>query len=177
MKRTLLAILIVFLAAGLVIAQKFRYDYDRSLDFQKFRTFAWMPDIKPPMPANVEPQVADGWIRDAVEKALTSKGMTKSDPEEADLMVSYLTFAQTNMSSQQADAQDVNRLPYGHWRPFGNTLPDSRLRTEGTLIVDLVDPKTQKLVWRGQVKDVLKKPDDPGKLRKLTSTNELLKGR
>ncbi len=166
MKRTLLAILIVCLAAGLVAAQKFRYDYDRSLDFQKFRTFAWMPDIKPPMPPNLEPEVVDGWIRDAVEKELTAKGMTKSDPEEADLMVSYLTFAQTSMSSQEADAQDVNRLPYGHWRPFGNTLPDSRLRTEGTLIVDLVDPKTRKLVWRGQVKDVLKKPDDPGKLRK-----------
>ena len=91
---------------------------------------------------------------------------TKSDSEEADLMVSYLTFAQTSMSSQEADAQDVNRLPYGHWRPFGNTLPDSRLRTEGTLILDLVDPKTRKLVWRGQVKDVRKNPDDPGKLRK-----------
>ena len=89
MKRTLLAILIVFLAAGLVIAQKFRYDYDRSLDFQKFRTFAWMPDIKPPMPPNLEPQVADGWIRDAVEKELTAKSMTKSDPEEADLQAPF----------------------------------------------------------------------------------------
>lgn len=166
MKRGLPAILIVFLAIGTAAAQKFSYDYDRSLDFQKFRTFSWMPNITPPMPMNVQPEVVDRWIRQAVEEQLTAKGMTQSDPAQADLMISYLTFAQATMSSQEADAQDINRLPYGHWRPFAATLPDSRLRTEGTLIVDLVDPKTQKLVWRGQVKDAMKDPGNPDKLRK-----------
>ena len=166
MKKTASLISISLLAVGLAVAQKVRTDYDRSLDFQQFKTYAWMEDIKLPMPALLDARELDGWVRSAVEEQLESRGLQIVDAGQADLLATYFTYVRSNLENQEADVQSRARLPYGHWRPFAETAPDSRLHTEGVLIVDLVNAQNKTLVWRGEISDALKDPGNAEKIRK-----------
>lgn len=167
MKKATCLTLIALFAVGFAAAQQIRTDYDRSLDFDQFETYAWMEDIQLPIPARLDAEQLDGWVRTAVEEQLATLGLKKADSaEEADLLVTYLTYLKQSMSSQEADVRSRSRLPYGHWRPFGDTVPDSRLHSEGTLILDLVDAGTKKLAWRGEVRQALKDPGNAEKVRK-----------
>jgi hypothetical protein len=49
--------------------------------------------------------------------------------------------------------------PYWRWRWWGPPVPEVTQYTEGTVVVDVVNPKTKELLWRGQ--GVAAVSDDP----------------
>ncbi len=114
-------------------------DYDKSVDFAKYRTYKWIENAPPPENALVMKR-----FRAVIEHRLVAKGFTKSD--RPDLLIAL----QTHRALETVFRTDVERWGYGPgwWR--GNiafTRPEQI--PVGTLVLDLVDARSNELVWRG----------------------------
>lgn len=178
MKRLALVAVLV-LCAGSLLAEKIRRDWNRDLDFQQFDTYAWMEDIKLPASPQRDPKEIDHLIRSSIETELQRHGLRPADsPEQADLKLKYFAYARAEMETQEVDNKagtGPNRIPYGHWRPFGSTRIDAQLRRQGTLIVDIVDPSSNQMVWRGTVEGSFKEGQELDK-KLPKSVKKLFKG-
>ena len=140
-------------------------DFDTRADFSGLKTFAWVPDMKQ---ASQDPRInntlTDSRIRSAVENALIAKGYQKSDAGQPDFWVAYQAAIEKKLDAT------VVRAPYatpstrdianGHFTQdltwaYGGSQTFLNQYEEGTLILDIVDPKKQKLMWRGTAKATL----------------------
>lgn len=105
---------------------------------------------------------AEQALRTALRNNLAQKGLTEVAPgQQPDFVVAYHVQKQQKM--------DVNSVGYGFgwgWRPA-----NVYTYTEGTLIVDFVDPRTNQAFWRGTASDVVNHPEAPdiGKLDKAVA--------
>jgi len=133
-------------------------DFDREMSFQGYRTFSWeMPD---PLPTG-DPRFDNNpffqqRIRLAVDEEMVEHGIREVQ-ENGDLRVHYHASVRNRVDVYRSDeAMGYSGGDYG---------ADSRMvqYEEGTLIVDVVDPTRQSVVWRGwaqaDVQDVLGDPD------------------
>ena len=145
--------LILLLCGPLVFAQKVRQDYDRSIDFGKFKTFVWMEGS-----GALTRQELDERIRIEVAAELASRGITQAEEGAVpDLQLIYVTYTRPEDDSNEYDDEDSGApAPYGHWRTSGDTLPSNWLRTRGSFVLDMIDPQTRKMVWRGSAEKVIK---------------------
>jgi hypothetical protein len=121
---------------AIVSAQKVRTDFDPSVDFSAFKTFAWTDGTPSPNP------FGEQRIHQIVEAALVAKGLTRVDAHP-DLLVA------THVVTQER--KELTTYGYGgSWRWGGGTATTTvDTYTEGTLAVDLVNATTKQLVWRG----------------------------
>jgi Domain of unknown function (DUF4136) len=148
--------------AGGARAQSVQSDFDRAFDFSKLKTFAFAQQQRGPNDPLAANPLNDRRIRTALDSQLVAHGYT-SDSGGPDFLVAYhaATRARTSL--------DAWGYGPGRWR--GGRV-DVNQYTEGTLIVDMVDPASKQLVWRGtatgtiQLKDVDKKIREAAK--KLT---------
>lgn len=143
-------------------------DYDHNVNFAQFHTFAFqrgriINSLGAPDPNNT---LLDGRIHDAVVNQLTAKGLQISS-QSPDLVVTYVAGAK---SKQQIE--DLGPTPYaspffggpfgfyrdGFWGP-GYDQFYVRNYTQGTLILDFLDPHTRHLVWRAYVSGPVSNPD------------------
>lgn len=118
-------------------------DYDKEANFNQYNSFAFYKT------GIDKAQISDldkKRILRAIESELMAKGMNKS--ETPDLLVSIFT--------KERERVDVynNNFGYGWgWNPwyygsyYGGTSVSRS--TEGTLFIDLIDAKTNNLVWQG----------------------------
>ena len=83
MNRLLLAML-VLLAPGAShgVAQNVQYDFDKDKDFSKYKTYKWLP-VKD---ANKADDLTAKALS-AIDAELATKGLTKTDSDEADLYI------------------------------------------------------------------------------------------
>jgi hypothetical protein len=158
--RTLiLATLLVMMLCplGSARAATVRYDYDESAAFSEWKTLAW----KRPQPTGGDP-LAMGRIRRALEAGFAAKGYTETDRDEADFLVDFYAGAHREL-----------RLTEGGGPFRGRNLRVDAQPT-GTLVVDVWDAGTGRLVWRGAVQDAL--ANDPAKADRRTekAVTELL---
>lgn len=114
-------------------------DFDKEANFTQYHSFAfYKPGIDKAQISDLDKKR----ILRAIEENLSLKGMAKS--ENPDLLVSIFT--------KERERVDVynNNFGYGWgWNPWwygGSTVSRS---TEGTLYIDLIDAKTNSLVWQG----------------------------
>jgi hypothetical protein len=142
--RIFVVVLLCLLTSTAAFAQKTNVDWDRKADFSVFHTYAWQ---KSPHAA---PGLWDQRIIDGVDKQLAAKGLTKVDANP-DLWVVY--------SNSISDQKQVVGTGYGMGPAWGwgwgwgrgiNTVQyNTYITKEGTLVVELADPKSQQLMWRG----------------------------
>ena len=140
---------ILFIAAVLLTAacspQILVYsDHDPYYDVKNFKTFDWGQKIdieayRNPLHYN---ELNDRRIKSAVFEELSSRGYVLSELTP-DLIIHYHIVID--------DQSVVTTEPYGYfygryWMRMQTHLHSYR---EGTLIIDLMDPKTNNLVWRG----------------------------
>ena len=120
-------------------------------DFSAYRTWAWAAvDEGERNPVLTRNPALQGWIENGIEAALTAKGYPKTGIGEADLVVSY-----------EVSVQDVSVLQTRRFRPsHGYTrgslqgfqeVTASDTVPEGTLTLDLIDPRGRQVVWLGRV--------------------------
>jgi Domain of unknown function (DUF4136) len=94
--------------------------------------------------------VADQTIDDALRQSLIAKGYVEATNGAPDFLVAHHVKTQ-----QQLEVAGG----YGYGFGFGGM--DAYTYTEGTLIVDFIDPKTNKAFWRGTASDVVNHPSNP----------------
>ena len=148
------------------LAQQVNYDFDRDVDFSKYKTFAYKVCMR------IENPLVDKRIVTALENTLAREGLTKSEGD-ADVNVTY------HSSTTEDIAIDTITWGYGYgpgWRwghggygyggyGYGggpvSTTTTFRKYTRGTLVIDIWDARTKQLVWRGTASDSVS--DDPEK--------------
>jgi hypothetical protein len=134
-----LALLVLgLLAAQGARAQKITMEFDQSIDFSKYKTFAIREgQLNSGNPALNSPLVKKQ-IEVDIQNDLTAKGLTMVTSGTADLNVRY-TFG-------AARKTEIEAYPAG-W--YGRGTRYVRVPyAEGTLVIDLRDPTTRSLVWR-----------------------------
>jgi hypothetical protein len=131
-------IALALLAAQGARAQKITMEFDQSIDFSKYKTFAIRDgQLSSGNPALNSPLVKKQ-IEADIQNDLTAKGLTLATSGPSDLNVRY-TFG-------AARKTEVEAYPAG-WYGLGTRyirVPYA----EGTLVIDLRDPTTRSLVWR-----------------------------
>ncbi len=136
-------------------------DYKPGYDFAALETFSLLSTKRSgPNPAQMSEMEMHRADR-AFIQALESHGLRYvEDRNEADLLVSWLLLTEDRTDVRGYDA----RAYYQCWG-CGPAVSDVRVKqyTQGTLIVDLIDPRLSQSVWRSYVQSRLTaEPDVEG---------------
>ena len=143
----------VFLCSVGVLSQKVKTGHDKTVDFSKYKTYTWMePGIPPAHP------VLFDTIAGAIDDQLKQKGF-KHVEAHGDLILEY----GGGVESAFGVASGAPILPTYSSPPPGisSTVWTGSLGmpsavayvTKGTLELEFVDPKFNKVVWRGILND------------------------
>jgi hypothetical protein len=150
----------LFVLAGAAGAQKLeiKTHQDPKADFKPIKTYAWLPP--PPEIRNVAPdavsnptlslEVLGPRIVSAVDRQLTTRGLTQTDREKADVHVAY--FAALTVGFQQSYLGEHYGYITGWASPTGlGPMPSTSMTVleKGTVIVDVVQPSAKRAIWRG----------------------------
>jgi len=155
------AVAAAVIASGCATAMSVSSHVDRNLDFSKYKTFDWGPaDALPTGDARLD---GDPFFKDhvqgAVERGLAARGieLASSNP---DLVIHY----HANIT-ERIDVNKADRA-YGYCRA-SDCPPDTVYYEAGTLVLDVMDARTNTLVWRGwaqnSVEDELRNQDKMAK--------------
>ena len=132
-------LILALVAVQSAFAQKVTVEFDQSVDFMKYKTFA----IRDGALNSKNPALNSELVRKEIEadlvKNLTAKGLTAVTSGPSDLNLRYRFGSARKV---QAEA-----YPAG-WRGWGTRIVRVPY-TEGTLVIDLRDGGTKSLVWRG----------------------------
>ncbi len=129
-------------------------DWNPGTDFSKLHSYAWLTEQ--PLKtgdARFDSPLVDQRIRSATAETLAAKGFVTASQASADFLMAYM------ITSQQKT--DVNTIYEGYGYGYGGWGGPGYARTYvtqyelGTLILDVLDPKTKTLVWRGSGSAVL----------------------
>ena len=143
----------LLLAAG-SFAQDVKTDYDRAADFNQYNTYSW-ENVHTQNPLWVDR------IKAAVNSALAAKGWTQV---ESGGNVSIMAMEMTSSHQTLNTYYDSFGGGWGWRGGFGGGFGDATTTEEtyrvGTLVVDLFDSNTRKLIWRGSASDTLSDKSD-----------------
>lgn len=135
-------------------------DYDTSADFSRLSRYAWMED-KPPVSGNAlldSNTLMHDRIRNGIDQWLKDRGYQKSDNKEADFFVLYRMVLEnkTRVTVMNPYYDYPYSWRFGYRRAFYSSFawsyyPEERIYEyqRGTLVIDIVDAKSKKLLWRG----------------------------
>jgi len=148
---------LVLLLAGCAATMTVSSHAERNLDFARYRSFAWgpadpLPKGDPRLDRN--PLFKDR-LQGAVEKQLAQRGIALA-AGDADLLIHYHANVTHRMDPNQFDRAN------GYCATV-DCVPSPVSYESGTLIIDIVDARSQRLIWRGwaqsDVEDLLRGPD------------------
>ena len=148
MKSLIAIALAVVLTPALALAQKTSFDYDKTADLTKFKTYALKDGTK------VGDPLVDNRIVAAIEAELAAKGMTKNNATPDMVVVYHVAF------DKKQDITSYSTGGYGgygyRWGGgFGTTNVQVNEILVGTLLIDVADSTKKEIVWRGMgVKEV-----------------------
>src|SRR6202171_5146260 len=142
------SVVLTLVLATISFDQHVKTDYDHSANFGQYKTYSWEKV------QTKDPLLVDR-IKTAVDSALAAKGWTLV-PSGGDVEV----FAIETTQNQQTLDTFYNGFGGGRrWGGFGGGFgygtPTTETYTVGTLVVDLFDAKTEKLIWRSSSSDTL----------------------
>jgi hypothetical protein len=104
------------------------------------------------------PQIVDAQIKQAIDSQLASKGLSKTDGDQADLFVGYQIAVDKE--------RQWNAISMGPVRFGGMGTATSSTINIGTLVLDMYDAKTKQPIWRGDATKAVDPSKDPQKNQK-----------
>jgi hypothetical protein len=124
--------------AAAASAADVKVDYDKDADFSRYKSWSWRPGTPAPNP------VADKRLREAIESRLAARGLGLVE-RAGDLEVVYHAAGENRIG--------VEKL--GYKEPgFENEATRVRYVRVGTVMIDMIDAASRKVVWRGQAQDI-----------------------
>jgi hypothetical protein len=142
-----------------VQAQKIKVEYNKAIDFSKYKTFAWAP-----IGAVSRPMLAAA-IQGAIQDELIKRGLSKTDGIP-DLVIEIYGSVDSDM---QVTFDNPLYAGIGGVPDFGTGFvmwgftpggSSSVIVHKGQLVVDLLDFSQRKLVWRAVATDNLSSNPD-----------------
>src|SRR6185295_1988975 len=138
--------LVLGLLVGSAAAQSVQSDFDRTFQFSNLKTFSFAVQnrgVTDPLAAD---SLNDGRIKSGLESQLRINGF-RSDAETPDFVIAYHVTTKNKLSVQD--------YGYGPPRWFGGRNISVNQYSEGTLLVDFIDTKTNQVIWRGRASGTL----------------------
>jgi Domain of unknown function (DUF4136) len=122
-------------------------DWDTAADLSELRTWSWVERSEVQWQSATVPfdSLLDARIRDAVDRELGERGFRRIETGEPDFFAAYHVAQAT-----QVEARTLYRgSGHRHWG--AGTWQDTQIRQfeQGSLILDVLDPATGNLWWRG----------------------------
>jgi hypothetical protein len=140
-------------------------DFDPAVELAAPLTFDWdAPDTLPVGDLRLEGnEIVEERVREAIESELTARGIRRSE-SSPDLLVHFHGAVRDRMSVVEND-----RARGYQTSQFGDGVEVFQY-DEGTLVVDVADADTRKVIWRGwAVADVSAALDDQEELTELVN--------
>jgi len=148
--------------AGMSISRD--YNPGAVAGMQEYQTFSWLPEPREGRGADtrINNPITIQRIRTGVEQALQAKGYQKVETG-GDFKVGW--HAAINEQTNYASYNDYygygwHGWGYGGWGTTTTTTTSYTIH-QGTLIVDVVDARSNELVWRGTAEAEIGKTESP----------------
>jgi hypothetical protein len=147
--------IIALMLAVCVANAQVHVDFDKSVDFKKYKTFKFETGkvIRQLGVRDTTNVFLNQYIGEAITKDLVAKGLSPSD-SNPDLIITYLAGAREKQEVQNYMSSPGFFYPYyrfyglnGWWGPQWNNFW-VRNYEEGTIIIDIYDARTDQLIWR-----------------------------
>jgi len=165
MKHFLLPAIFGVASLGVVFAGDVKTDYDHKTDFGQYKTYSW-----------IHSKASNGlWadrIMEDVDKALSAKGWTRV---ESGGDAGIAAFGSTH--NEQTLETFYNGFGGGwYWRGFGGPTTTYVSTTRvGSLVVDVFDTHSKKLIWRGMGSDALSSKPEKNENKLEKTVDEMFK--
>lgn len=156
MKRRGLESAVLLLILGLSACTTFdvKTDHDPTMDFTKFKTFTFVGLAEAEKGGIYDNSLKHKRIEAAVERELTGKGLQQLDLNQGPDLLVYYWYSTKEKQQIQSTGPTAGaygwRGGYGWGAGYGSTVTTYEY-TEGTLILDLVEPTKKELVWRATI--------------------------
>jgi hypothetical protein len=135
-------------------------DYDRNADFASVHTFQWYESLATSI--DEEAPSMHRLIRALIMKKLVESGMKRVE-EDPDVYVTYHT--DTSSALRMNTTNYMYHYSAGWWvSPYWGSGMDVSAYTQGTLIVDIWNARTEEAMWRGVIVGLL--PETPEQAEK-----------
>ncbi len=135
-------VIVVIVAACSSI--KVSYDYDKTTDLSKYKTYAYSADA---LKLGVDDLNRDRIIA-AIDAEMAARGITKSDNPDALIDLILTAKEQTQATAYNTGGGYYGR--YGYGGGFGTTQINYSTYIDGTLFINLIDKTSEKIVWQGR---------------------------
>lgn len=126
---------------GSTFAQDVKVEYDKSKDYSFYKTFRFGDSeiVTPKEKKQITDATLHKIIRDAIEKELSEKGITKND-SSAELVVTYVAGI-----FEHSERQNLGPMGTAPGQPNQTWMNNY---SQGELIIDINDVKSKILIWR-----------------------------
>lgn len=155
---------LVLFAVTAAFGMSVKSDYEKTYDFSQLHTFAFKTDRASNDPLNMN-TIEAGRIQDALAAQLVANGFTQAE-QNPDFIVAF--YSRTKEKTRVQTAGFGPGFGLGRGFGWGYGIPGrGRWRwgygpdiwttnyTQGCVMADIIDPRTNELVWRGVVKDTV----------------------
>jgi hypothetical protein len=156
----------LFLGCG---ASRVNTDADEKANFNNYHTFRFTDsDVQTGPNPLYHSSLIDNTIHAQIAMELDARGI-QEDERHPDMLIAYHTYTERKRQSINNYYPmmyggygwgfypwGVGAYPYGYWNGYNRTY----VYTEGTLIIDAIDSKTNQLIWRGSISDAINTPND-----------------
>ena len=134
-------------------------DYDPEISFASLKTYHWVPGT-PKKTGNIKldsNSLYHSRIKKEIDNWLGSRGYSKKEQSQTDFLVTY--YVMVEKRTELLSINDYYGYPgywgYGHYGYYGFSGGYNRQYLYefdyGTLIIDIVNSETKKLMWRGSI--------------------------
>ena len=154
-------------------AQDVRYNFAKDAKFSDYKTYKWVDVIKGSDQVN---QITDDQIKAALGAELATKGLTKTDSDNADLYIGYQTAIATekqfnSYSTGWGYGPGWGGGWYGYRGGYGGMTSTTTSGSTSTIYVgqlalDMYEVPKKDLVWRGVASKTLDPKAKPEKQEK-----------
>jgi len=138
--KVILPIIVLIVMAG-CSGIRVSTDYDRKVDFSKYRTFNFSKEVDKVSLNDLNRRR----LKDAITHEMNLRGYQVS--ETPDVLVNAFVKGRTKYSAMA----NTNYMGGWYYRGMGfsNTYVDVNKSVEGTLFIDLIDVPEKKMIWEG----------------------------
>jgi hypothetical protein len=139
-------------------AQKVKVDFDHDADFSRVRHYTWRTHPVFEKNPELQQEYATGIqiVLQAGFEEMMKRGLLP-DEHSPDVFITFLLSA-TDRESERAvvDMGQWWTTPYGWYSSPVWTTTETEYYKEGTLVIDIVDASTSKVLWRAYCSDTIR---------------------
>ncbi len=143
--KQIIGIILIFAFSGCA-TPSIKTSYDASASFSGLKTYGWLPAPKEVIDdPRVDWELLSSRIRTAVDRELAEKGFTRKATGSPDFLIGFQATLDKKMTWKEMEREAYGRRGYQRWT--------QEAYDEGTLVLDVIDVESQKIIWSGSATD------------------------